>query len=160
MDQWHGTDHSALTDEIAQRLRSVSIDTELPSAPVSIEHGAGSLTTEVISIAAWWGNVTHRLPIRIARRIAVKRSRYADEPAMLTMLFGIGLVLLSYSIHLIIVGLIAHSILIDLLYLASLLCGAHWAAFQDRVYLSPEITVHQAPAFGGRVEIGAGVEFG
>jgi hypothetical protein len=61
----------------------------------------------------------------------VKRSTNADEPAMLTILFGIGLVLVTYVIHLAIVGALGHSILIDALYLLGLLTGAYWAAFEQ-----------------------------
>ena len=61
----------------------------------------------------------------------MKRSTSADEPAMLTIVFGIGLVLLTYTIHLTIVGAITHSLWIDGLYLGGLLGGAYWAAFQQ-----------------------------
>jgi hypothetical protein len=63
--------------------------------------------------------------------MAVKRSTNADEPAMLTILFGIGLVLVTYVIHLTIVGALGHSIWIDFLYLMGLLTGAYWAAFEQ-----------------------------
>jgi len=46
-------------------------------------------------------------------------------------MFGVGLVLLTYVIHLTIVGVIVHSFLFDCLYLAGLLSGAYWAAFQQ-----------------------------
>ena len=59
-----------------------------------------------------------------------RRSTSADEPAMLTIVFGIGLVLLTYAIHLTIVGAITHSFWIDGLYFGGLLGGAYWAAFQ------------------------------
>lgn len=61
----------------------------------------------------------------------MKRSTSADEPAMLTIVFGIGLVLLTYAIHLAIVGAITRSFWIDGLYLGGLLAGAYWAAFQQ-----------------------------
>jgi hypothetical protein len=60
----------------------------------------------------------------------MKRSTSADEPAMLTIMFGIGLVLLTYAVHLTIIGAITHSLLIDGVYLGGLLSGAYWAAFQ------------------------------
>ena len=60
----------------------------------------------------------------------MKRSTSADEPAMLTIVFGIGLVLFTYAIHLTIVGAITHSLWIDGVYLGGLLSGAYWAAFQ------------------------------
>ena len=50
---------------------------------------------------------------------------------MLTITFGIGLVLLTYVIHLAIVGALVHSFWISFLYLGSLLTGAYWAAFKE-----------------------------
>ena len=63
--------------------------------------------------------------------MAVRRSKDADQPAMLTIVFGLGLVLLTYAIHLAIVGAIVHSFWISALYLAGLLSGAYWAAFEQ-----------------------------
>jgi hypothetical protein len=63
--------------------------------------------------------------------MAVRRSTNADEPAMLTILFGIGLVLVTYAVHLTIVGALGHSIWLDLVYLIGLLTGAYWAAFEQ-----------------------------
>jgi hypothetical protein len=60
----------------------------------------------------------------------VRRSTNADEPAMLTILFGIGLVLATYAIHLTIVGALAHSVWVSGIYLIGLLIGAYWAAFE------------------------------
>jgi hypothetical protein len=67
----------------------------------------------------------------MARNMAVSRSTNADEPAMLTILFGIGLVLITYIIQLTIVGVLAHSIWICFFYLVGLLAGAYWAAFEQ-----------------------------
>jgi hypothetical protein len=65
--------------------------------------------------------------------MAIKRSTSADEPAMLTIVFGIGMVLLTYAIHLTIVGAITHSFWIDTVYLGGLLGGAYCAAFQQHL---------------------------
>jgi hypothetical protein len=90
-----------------------------------------SIRERLVSLAAWWGRLTHQVPVRMARSIAVRRSTNADEPAMLTILFGVAFVLMTYAIHLTLIGLIAHSFLIGCLYLASLVSGAYWAAFQQ-----------------------------
>ena len=84
----------------------------------------------MISCAAWWGRVTHQLPIRVARNIAVKRSSSADQPAMLTIMFGIALVLFTYAIHVAVIEVLIRSVWIDGLYLAGLVGGAYWAAFE------------------------------
>ena len=132
MDSWRGTDHTKLTQEIADRLRAVSEEAGLPPQDFSRATENNNVVNEgAIALAAWWGRLTHELPVRIARSMAVKRSTNADEPAMFTIIFGVGLVLLTYVIHLTIVGMIVHSFLFDCLYLAGLLSGAYWAAFQQ-----------------------------
>ena len=131
MDSWSIADHTTLTEEIANRLRAVSEIAGLPpKARSSHEPPEDSVRERLIASAAWWGRLTHQTPVRIARSLAVKRSTNADEPAMLTILFGIGLVLVTYVIHLAIVGALGHSILIGALYLLGLLTGAYWAAFE------------------------------
>jgi 1-acyl-sn-glycerol-3-phosphate acyltransferase len=132
MDSWPNRDHTKLTQEIADRLRAVSEDAGLP--PQSFRHsneGNDTVREKAIALAAWWGRLTHQVPVRMARSLAVRRSTDADEPAMFTIMFGIGLVLLTYVVQLTIVGLILHSFLFDCLYLAGLLTGAYWAAFQQ-----------------------------
>jgi hypothetical protein len=131
MDTWTGTDHSDLTEEIANQLRAVSEEAGLPPKQQGVRQpNQNSLREKLIALAAWWGHFTHRTPVRIARNIAVSRSTNADEPAMLTILFGVGLVLLTYVVQLTIVGAIAHSIWIGTIYLLGLLAGAYWAAFE------------------------------
>jgi 1-acyl-sn-glycerol-3-phosphate acyltransferase len=131
MDTWIGTDHTDLTEQIANRLRAVSEEAGLPPQQPGVGQPVRhSLRERLIALAAWWGRLTHRTPVRIARNIAVRRSTNADEPAMLTILFGVGLVLLTYVVQITIVGAIAHSILIGSIYLLGLLAGAYWAAFE------------------------------
>ena len=132
MDSWPNSNHVALTEEIARRLRSVSEEAALPLPEVDIvRQSNGSLKERLITLAASWGRLTHQLPVRIARTIAVKRSTDADQPAMLTIIFGIGFVLLTYAIHLTILGVLIHSFWVSSLYLAGLLSGAYWAAFEQ-----------------------------
>jgi 1-acyl-sn-glycerol-3-phosphate acyltransferase len=120
-----------LTTEIANRLRAAS-----ESAPPIIQAAQtkfreGVLAEVFISISAWWGKLTHRLPIQAARRIAIKRSIAADEPATLTIMLGVGFTIISYIIQLAVVGVITRSFLVECLYLLSVLNGAYWAAFQN-----------------------------
>jgi len=132
MDSWPNTDHAALTEEIAKRLRAVSEEAGLPEPQVSaVRESKSSLKERLIALAASWGRLTHQFPVRVARNIAVKRSTDADQPAMLTIMFGIGFVLLTYAIHLTILGVLVHSFWISFLYLAGLLSGAYWAAFEQ-----------------------------
>lgn len=132
MDSWPTTDHVALTQEIATRLRGVSEEAGLPlPVDAGIEPRRSSLSEMLITLAASWGRLTHQFPVRIARNIAVKRSTDADQPAMLTIMFGIGFVLITYTIHLTVLGMLVHSFWIGCLYLATLLIGAYWAAFEQ-----------------------------
>jgi 1-acyl-sn-glycerol-3-phosphate acyltransferase len=131
MDSWPGTDHVLLTGEIANRLRRVSADAELPTVTDGYaQERRRSIREKLITLAALWGRLTHEVPVRIARDIAVRRSKDADQPAMLTLIFGVGFVLMTYAIHLTIVGALVHSFWVSTLYLATLLSGAYWAAFE------------------------------
>ena len=132
MDSWPSSDHVALIEEVSRRLRRVSEEAGLPtSTEKSVTQTEKPWREKLIAVAAAWGRLTHKLPIRTARRIAVKRSVDADQPAMLTITFGTGLVLLTYIIHLTIVGTLVHSFWISALYLAGLVTGAYWAAFEQ-----------------------------
>jgi 1-acyl-sn-glycerol-3-phosphate acyltransferase len=131
LDSWPGANHTALTEEIATRLRAVSEMAGLPPKAYSSGRAKDSFRERLIALAAWWGRLTHQMPVRMARNLAVRRSTNADEPAMLTILFGIGLVLLTYIIQLTIVGALAHSIWINCIYLLGLVAGAYWAAFEQ-----------------------------
>jgi len=133
MDTWVGRDPTALTVEIAKRMRSISELAGLPpteSNETTSGHYILTPTKGLIALAATWGRLTHDLPVRIARRLALRRSSDADQPAMLTMMFGIGLVLLTYVLQIAVVGALVRSFWITFLYLASLLVGAYWAAFE------------------------------
>ena len=132
MDSWQGSDHTILIEEIADRLRAVSEDAGLPPKEFSQPTvNRNTVRERAIGLAAWWGHFTHEIPVRMARTMALKRSTDADEPAMFTIMFGVGLVLLTYVVQLTIVGMIVHSFLFDCLYLVGLLSGAYWAAFQQ-----------------------------
>lgn len=54
-----------------------------------------------------WGRVTHFLPIRLARHLALRNVRSRDEPAMNTLVIGLVLVLLTYAVQTLLVGVVA-----------------------------------------------------
>ena len=130
MDSWPNDNPASLTEEVAGRLRAVSEEAGLPLPTAGTSGDEGITKSALVAAAAWWGRVTHRIPIRFARALALKQSRDADEPAMLTIMFGIGLVLFTYALQVAIVGVLAHSFLLSSAYLASLVSGAYWAAFE------------------------------
>ncbi|HJQ11295.1 MAG TPA: lysophospholipid acyltransferase family protein [Gemmatimonadaceae bacterium] len=135
IDAWPAAaNHAALTDELTRRLKSVFQESVVPPPPERNSLVSRSWVTDTaIALAAWWGRFTHRLPIRIARKIAVRMSTDPDEPAMFTIVIGVGLVLATYAIHLAVVGSMSHSFWTVSLYLIALLTGAHWAAFEPHV---------------------------
>ncbi len=134
VDRWpNRTDHTGLTTELARRLRAISEQNAIPIEPSSKAVRFSGITALAIAFAAAWGRVTHELPIRIARRIALRISTDADQPAMFTIIIGLGLVLATYAIYLAVVGALTHSLWIPLLCLAALLLGAYWAAFEPHL---------------------------
>lgn len=133
LDSWPASDYSALTAEIATRLRNVSEEAGIPPPQPEIRQPTSTVRERLIAVAASWGRLTHQAPIRAARNIAMKQSTDADQPAMLTIMFGIAFVLVTYAVHLAIVGVLVHSFWITCLYLASLLSGAYWAAFEQHL---------------------------
>jgi 1-acyl-sn-glycerol-3-phosphate acyltransferase len=123
IDSWEGDSARELTS----RLSEVS---SYGPFPPPVDTAAPPREKYLVKLASWWGRTTHEIPVRYARRLAVARSTDADEPAMLTMLFGIALVIASYALHLTVVALLTRSVLFSLAYLAALVAGAYWTAFE------------------------------
>lgn len=133
MDRWVGRDPATLTDEVFLRLQEVSEYAAVPGpAAGDIAKSESSVRQLLISAAATWGRITHRLPVRMARRVALKQSKDADQPAMLTIMLGIGLALTTYGASFMVVSALTHSVLASALSVVSLLIGAYWAAFENR----------------------------
>jgi 1-acyl-sn-glycerol-3-phosphate acyltransferase len=124
VDSWPGTDPHELTASLSEKLREVSLINQYRPVPALPPH-----RSPLVRIASWWGKTAHEIPVRLARRIAVARSENPDQPAMFTMLIGLGLILIFYVLHLTVVGLITRSFPITALYLAALIWGAYWTAY-------------------------------
>jgi 1-acyl-sn-glycerol-3-phosphate acyltransferase len=127
IDEWKGDSPRELTAEISSRLSVISGHGAFP--PVS-DAAPAARRGFLVRLASWWGRTTHEIPVRYARQLAVSRSTDADEPAMLTMLFGVALVIASYALHLAVVGFLTRSFLFSFAYLAALIAGAYWTAFE------------------------------
>lgn len=132
VDTWTG-DHNELTAELTKRLRGVSQDVVVPPDAANDTTHIGPIKKRAITIAATWGRFAHRVPIRIARRIALRLATDPDQPAMFTIVIGLVLVLATYAVHLTVIGAVAHSFWIATVYLVALLIGAHWAAFEPHL---------------------------
>lgn len=130
VDAWLGDEPHALTSAVANEMsaaaeRGMELLARHRGRSTPQRHGG------VERALAWWGDVTHRIPLRIARRFAVARSTDTDQPAMYTMTFGLGLVLLFYVVVGVVLATIAGPI-VALAAVASLIAGAHAAAYVER----------------------------
>ncbi len=134
MDSWAtSADHTALTAELTNRLKRVAEKAPLPPERSSGVERHSAVKSLAIRLAAAWGRLTHQLPIRIARHWALNISTDADQPAMFTIVIGLGLVLATYAIHFTLVDVLTHSFWFALIYLGALVVGAHWAAFEPHL---------------------------
>lgn len=131
MDLWPGNDVQLLTTEIAKRL-STAVSGTLPTDLLSTSHQRSEsfVKRQFVRLAAAWGRFIHHVPLQFARTLALRISIDADQPAMLTMLFGVAFVLTAYVVQVAVVSALLHSVLFSVLYLASLVGGAYWAAFE------------------------------
>lgn len=127
MDDVGPVDVEGLTRLIEARLSAVSLKS--PKTSVNrdfIKRKAG--IRPLASPLAAWGEVTHRYIINIARDLAVARSKSPDDPAMLTIIFSLVLILVSY-----VVQFAAIAVLFGpwwaTAFIASLASGAYWAAY-------------------------------
>ncbi|MEO6864656.1 MAG: 1-acyl-sn-glycerol-3-phosphate acyltransferase [Gemmatimonadaceae bacterium] len=130
VDDWNGDDPRVLTRAIADALRTISLTGDINPR---IDSGSAQ-RNGLIRLAAWWGRTMHTIPLRIARREAVRLSDDEGEPAMYTMTLGLGAIIVSYLIEVPIACLLFGRI-VALLFFASLITGAYWAAYADH---SPE----------------------
>lgn len=119
----------ALTDRVSDRLAAVSLQKPEPSSDREAVKKKGGIHPMMSPVAAW-GELTHRYIINIARDFAVIRSRNPDEPAMLTIIFSLILILLSYALQFAIVAILFSS-LWAAVFVATLPIGAYWAAFKS-----------------------------
>jgi 1-acyl-sn-glycerol-3-phosphate acyltransferase len=118
-----------LTAIIAEKLAAVSLKQPEPSPDREAVKRKGAVHSLASPLGAW-GELTHRYIINYARDLAVKRSRTPDEPAMLTIIYSLLLILASYAVQFAIVAVVL-SPWWAALYVATLPLGAYWAAFRN-----------------------------
>lgn len=124
----------ALRAELAERdipVNEVSISKDVRSA-------AWFVVREGVLIAsagpiAWWGRLNHWIPLRLAESIARRQSKSPEDPAMYTLVVGLGLVVSAYVLQTSIMWWLAGPVW-ALLYLVSLPMAATWdIRFRDRM---------------------------
>ena len=123
-----------LTAIVANKLAAVSLKKPEPSADRDAVKRKGGVHPLASPLGAW-GELTHRYIVNYARDLALKRSRTPDEPAMLTIIYSLILILASYVVQFAIVTALFNP-WVAALYVATLPLGAYWAAFRN----------HPAPA--------------
>lgn len=116
-----------LTALIAERLAVVSLKKPEPSPDREAVKRKGVVHPLASPFAAW-GELTHRYIINYARDLALRRSKTPDEPAMLTIIYSLLLILGSYAVQFAIVTALFNPWWAAL-YVATLPLGAYWAAF-------------------------------
>jgi 1-acyl-sn-glycerol-3-phosphate acyltransferase len=124
----------SLTVMITERLRAVSLKRPSPSPDREAVRRKGAIR-QLTSPLATWGELTHRYLINIARDIAVGRSRNPDDPAMLTIVYSLALILFSYSVQFTVIALLAGPLWATA-FVATLALGAYWAA--HKAHMQPE----------------------
>jgi 1-acyl-sn-glycerol-3-phosphate acyltransferase len=117
----------SLTRLVEERLAAVSLKTPRVSPDRDSIRRYGAILPLASPLAAW-GELTHRYLINIARDIAVRRSRSPDDPAMLTIIFCLVLILLSYVIQFAVVTAFFGPLWASA-FIMSLAIGAYWAAY-------------------------------
>lgn len=126
-----------LTRLVSDSLAAVSLKRPEPSPDRDVVRHRGALHP-LESPLATWGELTHRYIINYARDIAVQRSRNPDDPAMLTIIFSLLMILASYIVQFAIVAVLLGPWW-GALYVATLPFGAYWAAFRH----------HPSPVYPG-----------
>jgi 1-acyl-sn-glycerol-3-phosphate acyltransferase len=120
-----------LTRLVEEKLREVAEekpeDVFVSRSDTSDKPAATRVLQEAL---AAWGGWVHRVPIQAARNMALRKAGDADQPAMLTIVYGLALLLLYYLVLGIIAGVVGGFPLAVGLILA-LATGAYWAAFKD-----------------------------
>jgi 1-acyl-sn-glycerol-3-phosphate acyltransferase len=116
----------SLTALIAERLAVVSLKKPNPSPDREAVKRKGA--AHLASPLGAWGELTHRYIINYARDLALKRSKTPDEPAMLTIIYSLLLILGSYAVQFALVAALFNPWWAAL-YVATLPLGAYWAAF-------------------------------
>lgn len=129
MDGLGSIDVASLTRLIEDRLAAVSLKQPQTSTNRDLIKRKGVIRPLASPLAAW-GELTHRYIINMARDLAVARSKNPDDPAMLTIVFGLVLILLSYFFQFAIVTALLNAWWAAL-YTATLALGAYWAAYES-----------------------------
>jgi 1-acyl-sn-glycerol-3-phosphate acyltransferase len=138
MDTLNNPTVDDLTSLITARLAAVSLKQPAPSLDRDAVKKKGVVHPLASPLAAW-GELTHRWVINYARDLAVMKSRNPDDPAMLTIVFALLLILTSYIAQFVVVSFLINPWWAAV-YVATLPIGAYWAAYSTHPHPS-EVSV-------------------
>ena len=133
MDELGPVDVETLTRLVERKLTAVSLKRPQPSVDRESIRRRGGIRPFDSPLAAW-GELTHRYIINIARDFAIARSRSPEDPAMLTIIFSLILILASYVVQFVVVTELLNPWWAAA-YVATLPIGAYWAAFMGHKVL-------------------------
>jgi 1-acyl-sn-glycerol-3-phosphate acyltransferase len=109
-------ERTARAEERLVRFRGRLADLGILAEDLTIDVGAQAgarlviretLRAVVLLPLSLWGRLTHFVPIRLARALAVRSSKSREDPAMRTLVIGLLLVLATYAIEIAIVSALA-----------------------------------------------------
>lgn len=131
LDGWPDASIENLTAEVERRLRGVADQNggDVFEARTGDSANTG-LARWFVMVAAAWGGFMHRVPIDAARSLAIRRGGDEDQPAMLTIVYGVSILALYYLAAAVIAGMLGGWPLAFIVILA-LGTGAYWTAFKD-----------------------------
>ena len=100
----HAEQLRARITTFASRLHEAGVAWPDMAISLRARHGARFAVREMLLLLivgplALWGRVNHWIPFRLARRIALRDVSSRDQPAMRTIVAGLGLVLASYVVQ-------------------------------------------------------------
>ena len=130
VDRLSDTSVEELTQVVAGRLAAVSLKKPRPSEDRDAIRRAEM--HPLASPLATWGELTHRYIINYARDLALERSKSPDDPAMLTIVIALILILVSYAGQFAILVALTNP-WIAATYIATLPLGAYWAAYRNHL---------------------------
>lgn len=99
-------------EAFARDLEAADVSPTDAAISLRRRHGARFVVRELLTLGlvgpvALWGRLTHWIPFRIARHVALRDATARDQPAMRTIVAGLVLVLVSYAIQVSLVAWVA-----------------------------------------------------
>lgn len=97
--------------QFRERLQTEQLNVHDIAIDISMSLGLRFVVRELAIAAVMvpvsaWGRLTHFVPLRLARRLALRNVRSLDEPPMNTFIIGLALVLATYAAYVAVVAVV------------------------------------------------------